>query len=204
MELDEKRSTALHRTGETASFEGMDANTFVAHIRNHYVDQFESFLERQTARHATGTAEVKIKLGQSSQLFRQLYCVDFAKNTDGQLGVVQFQPKSVLGFPPIAGEYGELVLNIEALRWDDVVIHHDLRRLPGEALEAWFQQWFDPDDERLAPDELMAGVIHSLLVMPGELTIDFGTAPADAFWALVDLLEIAGATELVITSSEAE
>jgi hypothetical protein len=32
----------------------------------------------------------------------------------------------------------------------------------------------------------------------------FGTAPADAFWALADLLEIAGATELVITSSEAE
>jgi len=109
-----------------------------------------------------------------------------------------------LGFDPISTTLGNADLNIERLRWDDVVIDHNGSLDAEQVLGRWFEKWFDPDDRRYLAGSELGNVIHSLAVEPGRLRIDFGSAAPDAFWEILDLLEKAGATQLSVSSSAVE
>lgn len=181
----------------------MDVTAFIARIRDHYVDQFRSFAEHQRANSTSGASEVKLQLGEHSKVFDRLYCADFVKNDGGAI-VVELQPDSFLSFEPIGGSFGPAALSIDHLRWDDVVIEHDLAALPAESLSRWFRLWFDPQDERHDETAELSGVIHSLIDQPHSISIDFGTADPEAFWDMLQLLDDAGATRIRIGSSRAE
>jgi hypothetical protein len=181
----------------------MDPTAFVTRIRDHYVDQFRTFAEQQRAGCTRGASEVKLQLSDKSGLFGRLYCVDFIKN-DGAQEVVELQPENILTFEPIVGTFGKASLSIEHLRWDDVLIRHDLDALPSDRLSRWFQLWFDPEDALRNPEAELSGIVHSLLVQPNCISIDFGTADPDAFWDMLQLLEDAGASRLEVNSSRAD
>jgi len=181
----------------------MDPTAFVARMRDHYVEQFAAFADDQRRGCTQGASEVKLQLSETSEVFQRLYCVDFIKN-DGGSEVVELQPAHVLSFDPIEGSINAASLSIEHLRCDDVVIYHDLATVPSGDLADWFRRWFDPDDGRHDEHEPLSNVIHSLLVQPNVLSIDFGTAPPEAFWEILDLLAEAGAHAIRVSSSRAE
>ena len=180
----------------------MDIVALIARARDHYVEQFEAFANAQSHNCTTGSPEVKLRLGDHSALFDRLCCVDFIKN-DGKTEVIELQPDRVLSFEPVLGSFGAASVTIEHLRWDDIVIHHDATELPSSGVADWFQLWFDPDDKRHNPTSRLSGIIHSLLVQPGELDIDLGSAPPEAFWDMLTLIERAGAKAIRVTSSRA-
>lgn len=173
------------------------AANLVKRVRDHYVAQFQAFVDEQEHADTPGASEVKIRLG-GGDLYQQLWCVDFIR---GQDQVVEFQPGKFLKFEPVSGSYGVARLSIAQLRWEDVVISHDLPAAPANEIAGWFRRWFDPDDERLDPSSSLGNVIHSLLIEPGTLHVDFGTASPDAFWELLDILEEAGAAKLQVHRS---
>jgi hypothetical protein len=181
----------------------MDPVAFVTRIRDHYVDQFRTFAKQQRAGCILGAAEVKLQLSEQSGLLDRLYCADFIKN-DGAQEVVELQPENFLAFEPIAGTFGKASLSIEHLRWDDVLIRHDLDEVPAGPLSHWFKLWFDPDDVRHDPSAQLSDVIHSVLLQPNCISVDFGTADPNAFWDILQLLEEAGATCLEVSTSRAE
>lgn len=181
----------------------MDPVSFVARIRDHYVDQFRAFAAQQRASCIQGASEVKLQLSEQSGLFDRLYCVDFIKNDDTS-EVVELQPENILTFKAITGAFGKASLLIEHLRWDDVLIQHDLDHLPHDELSRWFQLWFDPQDQRHDAAAEVSGTTHSMLIQPNSISIDFGTADPDAFWDILQLLEGAGAARIQISSSRAE
>jgi hypothetical protein len=146
---------------------------------------------------------VKLELEPGSRIFRSLSCADFVRN-DGEPEIIDFTPERVLSFEPITTSLGGAELTIEDLMWDDVVIHHNGSFDPEQALGAWFDRWFDPDDRRYMSGADLGNVIHSLVVEPRKLRIDFGSAAPESFWEVLNLLEVAGATQLQITSSVGE
>jgi hypothetical protein len=180
----------------------MDLTAFVTHARDHYVKQFEVFVQAQRQACTRGASEVKMRLGEKSEIFRHLYCVDFVKN-DGKTEIVELQPKHVLTFDPVSVSFSGAALSIERLRWDDVVIHHNLTTIPADELERWFDQWFDPDD-RHRSEAQASGFIHSLLVRPAVLSIDFGTSAHGALLDMLQILERGGATAIRVSSSIAD
>ena len=183
----------------------MDLASFIGRVRDHYVEQFEAFAADQARQSAQGASEVKLRLQETSQLFGRRYCVDFLKgDADGGPQVVEFQPARILSFSEVQGTVGDAALSVEHLRWDDVVIHHDAPNLEPDALLAWFERWFDPNDERHAVGGEISRVIHSMLVRPDVVSIDFGTAPPEAFVELLALLEEYGALSIRVTTSSAE
>ncbi|MGF9563371.1 hypothetical protein [Neorhizobium sp. JUb45] len=181
----------------------MDTADFLTRIRNHYVDQFRAFMEQQQAACSQGASEVKLQLGEQSELFERLYCVDFIKN-DGRHEIVDFQAENVLTFDPIVGTLGKTSLSIKCLQWDDVLIRHDLEGLPPDQLSHWFRFWFDPEDSRRDPNAELSETIHSMLIESNCISVDFGTANSGAFWEILQLLENAGATRIEVSSSRAE
>jgi hypothetical protein len=175
----------------------MDLLALIERVRNHYVDQFEIFVERQEQDATRGHAEVKFLIPEPTALHRRFACIDFVKNDDG-VEAVLFEPEHVLQFAPFSGVFGRMTLGVEALRWDVVAVHHDLPVAPQ--LDKWFQRWFDPEDERHDPSARLGGIIHSLNVIPGVVSIDFGSAPAEALWQLLEHFDMAGAKRLTINS----
>ena len=180
----------------------MNPAAFIISIQSHYLDQFRVFVEEQRRNCIQGSAEVKFQIGEESGLFRGLCCVDFIKN-DGQVEPAELQPDFVT-FEPISGRLGLAELLIEQLQWNDVVIHHTLAASPLDQIGAWFQHWFDPDDERYVEGAEFGNIIHSLSIRPKALSVDFGTASPDAFWSLLALLEAAGTAGLRISSSQTQ
>ena len=176
-----------------------NAQSFLSRIRNHYVEQLLIFIADQRFNSLRGEAEVKVEHEPGSALFRSLTCADFARN-DRAPELVEFTPERMLGFEPIHTTLGAADLRIEGLRWDEAVIEHNASFDAEQTLGAWFDRWFDPDDRRHNPGADLGNVIHSLMVEPGQLRVDFGSAAPDAFWELLNLLEKAGATELRVRS----
>lgn len=183
----------------------MNLAAFIGRVRDHYVEQFEAFASDQARESTQGASEVKLRLQETSELFGRVYCVDFLKaDADGGPRVVEFQPSRVLSFSEVEGSIGDAALSVEHLRWDDVVILHDAPMLPPDTLLAWFERWFDPNDQRHAVGGEISRVIHSMLVRPGMVSVDFGTAPPEAFVELLVLLEEHGALSIRVTTSGAQ
>lgn len=181
-----------------------DITAVIAGVRDHYVEQFKAFADRQRQDCEAGASEVKLQLSEQSRLFQRLYCVDFLRSDNGKATPVELLPDRFLKFDTLSGSFGATRLVIERLRWDDVMIRHDLNSLPSKELADWFEHWFDPEDRRLDQSAPLSGVIHSLLIQPGVVSIDLGTAPPEAFWDVLDVLERARATSIRVSSSRAE
>ena len=176
------------------------ATALTSQVRDHYVAQFEAFVAEQERLHPGG-AEIKAQLPGGTFL-RHRICIDYVVKATEQ--GVEFQPDKYLRFEPFSGSYGNARLTIEQLRWGDVLIDHDLPAPPERTLDNWFERWFDPDDARFDPDAAVGHIIHSVLIEPGLVSVDFGTAPVEAFWQLLDLLEEAGARKIRVHCTEGQ
>jgi hypothetical protein len=176
---------------------------FLSRLRDHYVDQLLVFIAEQRRNFPQGASEVKVELEPGSPIFRNLVCADFVRSQE-QPEIMEFEPDRLLGFDPVTASLGNAEVSFEHVRWDDVVIHHDAQTDLLQALGPWFEKWFDPDDRRYFAGFDLANVIHSLAVEPRKLSVDLGSAGADALWELLDLLERSGATAMRITSARAE
>jgi hypothetical protein len=173
-----------------------DFGDLVDRVREHYLEQFRDFVETQKGSCTVGVAEVKLGgLDGQSGFYRNVYCFDFASN-DGQLKLIEFGPDRYLSFDPFVARYERLILQVENLRWDDVVMDHDLEDLPAGAVETWFDRWYGPDDQK-------TNVIHSLVMKPRYISVDLSTAPSDALFEMIDLLEKSGVTSLQMRSGRA-
>lgn len=174
----------------------------IEQVRQRYHVAFSDFIARQLADCEQCGAEVKLELGESSHVYRRLYCADFVRN-DRQRQVIEFVPESVT-IEPFTMKFRATDVHVEGISWDAAVLSHDLENIPRAALNDWFDRWFDPDDTRFDPEADLQSVIHSLIVEEGALTVDFGSAPADAFDELLDLLSAAGARRIVVGDGRAD
>jgi len=171
----------------------------VVRVRDHYLEQFWELANQRASRCTVGTAELKIQLNGPSELYKRLYCVDYATK-DGEIEVFEFAVEKFLLFDPVTFDCGQATLVVDHLRWDDVMIEHDLPDVPADAVDKWFEHWFDPEDAADRQTE----IIHSLVLRPARITIDMGTAPPEALYGMLALLERAGARNLRITAGRAE
>jgi hypothetical protein len=176
-----------------------DFEDLVERVRDHYLAQFWALADQESKRCTNGTAELKIGLNGQSHFYKNRYCVDYATN-DGKIAVVEFVVEKFLMFDPVTFDCGRATLLVDHLRWGDVVIEHDLPDVPADAIEEWFERWFDPDDAAMRQTE----IIHALVLRPGQISLDMGTASPESLYDMLGLLEHAGARTLRITADSAE
>jgi hypothetical protein len=175
----------------------MSIDSMVRSIRDAYVDQFRTYAESRNDP-ATGRTEIKIKVNRSERLFRSLICVDYLRTTaDGPQPEI-FEPERQLYFDGFETDIGAVTVAFSSFGWDGVGIRYQSPRSAEEIFGAWFEHWFDPEDERLDPKALLNGNIHNIVLAEGMVSIDMGTAPPEAFHELIAAFEAAGVTRLEI------
>ena len=178
----------------------MDSEALISGVRDHYIQQFNAFVAFQVAKHSGGVAEVMFELPENDQLFRRLYCVDFAVNKDG-LTVIEMEPDRLLSFEPIRFVRAQAKVSIESLCWDDIIFKWGGCFVWTTAWSSWFEKWFDPDDRRTGKADEALGRIHSLSVEGNSAVVDFGTARPKAFWEFLDHLIASGVQEVRVSTS---
>jgi hypothetical protein len=175
---------------------------FVQGVRKHYLDQFLAFIAELRQCGTDGSPELKLKLKSDvGQPYKDFYCIDFAADP-GKPRLIEFQPDRYLTFAPIAFTLGGMSVRIVAFRWNDIIIRHDKPDLRPECFAEWFETWFDPDDKRHDPTVEPSGVIHAFGASEQSVSADLGSAPADAFWSLLETLEKAGVKNIQISHTE--
>lgn len=105
-------------------------------------------------------------------------------------------------FEQISCRFGDTRIIIESLNWGLTNLSHDAPAVSDEKVRRWFNYWFDPEDVRFDPETEFCGIIHQLAVEPGQVGVDFGTAPAEAIWDMLTLLRASGASVIIISSGD--
>jgi hypothetical protein len=173
----------------------------VERVREDYLNQFRAMVAQKRQSGSDGSPELKLQLNEASDLYRNVYCIDFVENP-AKPRLFDLKSDHSLGFAPVTGTLGGMTLRITGLKWDDVTITHDRPDLRPECLADWFETWFDPEDKRHDPAAELSSNIHSLMVSEQSVSADFGSAPVAAFWSLLDVLEKAGVKNVRISNEE--
>ncbi|MDX8536202.1 hypothetical protein RFM23_01045 [Mesorhizobium abyssinicae] len=173
-----------------------EVQELISRIRQKYVDQFVSAVGELAAT-SRGSHATEVKYANVDSFYRNFIAVDFVAN-DGQPDPQFINSDTYLKFSPdIHASIGGMNVSIAPFQWDQVRFSFDTRNLNGDLFDEWFQSWFDIDGERETRD-IVGNIIHSALLLDGQMTIDFGTAEVDAFWHLLHILSRSGIRSLAI------
>jgi hypothetical protein len=176
----------------------LGAVEFIARVRDTYVDQFRAFAEHQAAEGVEGASEIKLELERSDGVLNNLYCADFMMATGDGYEPILFQAENQLFFEPFEARIGAIDITFTSFGWDGIEIRYDSALTAEQILDDWHDYWFDPDDQRRDPDAFLTGNIHNVVVFDGGVSVDMGTAPAEAFWDLLEAFDAAGVMRLEI------
>jgi hypothetical protein len=102
---------------------------------------------------------------------------------------------------------GTLEIRMLPFRWDEcrVRILDPIVLEAWEPLISWFLRWFDPEDRKSADERGLCGEVHELSDPLQELfgmvvTVDFGSAPVEAFEEFLDALRDLGVRKVQLGS----
>lgn len=135
-----------------------------------------------------------------------LYRVDLILHErEGKSEFVDISYEIVVNFAPMELTRGNLTVHLNPFQWLAVEFELQKGELKSlDSLQAWSKKWLlDQGPEQTRPFEL-SNVIHSVSRVrtdhQGRTTfdVDFGTAPKESFWELLDVLDASGITELCV------
>jgi hypothetical protein len=110
-------------------------------------------------------------------------------------------PEMVMRFEPVSFEHSGLSVLLYPFQWDDVAISfEEPADLDLRPLLEWFAEWYREDDDG---DGELLGVVHSLSTLETtngtvRFTADLGSAPVEAFDALLDAIAALGVKSVVV------
>lgn len=164
-------------------------------VRDKYIASFHKLWQQLESQGRKIAPEIRIELSRSSEhdLYRQ-YVMDFLeRRPDGTVGSIEMSCDPVETTVPglaIAGPVG----------WNGITFACNGSTFHEVDLLNWGNRWIHDESPALGPQDGLTGVIHSVAspeLVGGniEFTVDFGSAPMEAF---DELLRSLGGTILSI------
>lgn len=185
----------------------MSVVSLISAERERYAEYFETVAANVASKAAACTRELLISINNDALSFpyRYLRTDLIEKNSDGSDQIYEVwldppQDREARGF-----KLGPVSVEIYPFTWCSAQIVFD-RPLPDLGkLEAFLTAWLDVDDLRTGTTGV-ANAIHSASPVETNgqlwyLTIDFGTATADALLDLIDFLANEGMVDRIIITS---
>ena len=179
----------------------------ITSTREQYLEGYRTTLRQQRDAKADFAVELPVmaqggpaELPEDYRVFR----VDFIWRENGQARVGVFQA----GEHAIGGacqtEYPDgQVVRVVNLRWDDCEFRCAPAANVDGPLREWLKRWSDREGNKQADEDGLSSVVHSTTPPQsspdGKLfgfAVDFGSAPPEAFTALVATLFAAGVREI--------
>ncbi|AZV77201.1 hypothetical protein EBB79_04390 [Parasedimentitalea marina] len=171
-------------------------------LRSTYITQFEAVYERHGGQDAGIHPEIAFEI--SGATYKNLYVVDFVKrDTTSQ------DAGTAIEVSPTSFAYGgngefkshDLQISVGNISWDGVSFYLDTAPVALEGIDAWFDYWIDLDATRQKQDVVVSQILHSVIIEPDQIHVDFGTAPVSALTELLNILHNSGVQNITLRSS---
>lgn len=188
----------------------MSVVSIVSAERDRYASYFETAFEDVRRGNAQSVRELLLSINNETLPYPYRYLRVDALGTrpDGTPQPYEFwldpSPEAeARGF-----QLGPVTVEIHPFTWCATQVAFDRAPDIGK-LEGFLEAWLDTDDARATGDSGSSNAIHSATPVEsnGELsylTVDFGTAPADALLDLIDFLANEGADRIIVVSHPRE
>lgn len=185
----------------------MSVVTIISAERDRYAAYFETVAANMAAKGTAFARELLISINNEALAYPYRYfradLIEKAVDGSDQFYEVWLDPSQ--DFEATGFQLGQVRIEIYPFTWCDVQIAFD-RPLPSlSKLEEILTAWLDIDETKTSPTGV-ANAIHaaSQVETNGQLwylTIDFGTASADALLDLIDFFANEGKAERIIITS---
>ncbi len=175
--------------------------------RSEYLTHYRSAIARQRALHDKFAPEVLFELSDRVHLHRRLYRVDIVATDDGKHSVIEANLDRATSLEVSVLLPRGSQVTIRPFVWNGAVFR--ARGAGPVEVDSWFMRWADIEDKNGGDGDGLGGVIHSLHVTEQgddrvDYSVDFGSAPIQAFDDFVELLVSAGVTQIEVSSPHLE
>src|SRR5258705_4891542 len=185
----------------------MDLYSLLDAGRSHYLQVYRSSLAEYRQRFNPSAPELWIEPnGSKSPAPYSYYRLDLASGavSPPNLTDVNVDPHAVIepcSFQAVRG----MQVTLSTFVWNGVEIRSQTVPKDPLCITPWVEKWFDINESRIADQDGLAGIIHSVthpeVTATGwSVAVDFGSAPLDAVRELIVVLREAGLTELEMGS----
>ena len=177
----------------------IDIAAVVSDAQAHHIDQFLAFVQNSSEGCDSCGAELRFQVP-NTPLFNEHYVVDFFVNEGSRPGAREVITEPLPGFVEQDESIRGLQVRMAPFAWDAVRFEWEGGMVDDDLAAGWFDRWVDPNDARYVEGRIFGEIAHSLTIERNEASIDFGSAPPQAFWDWLEVLRGSGVNHVSISS----
>ena len=176
--------------------------------REQYLSIYLRGIADAKTEHELAVPEVKVELSNEkvSKAYRY-YTLDIFCRDGEKAGPVEVNLKAAESFEPINENWQGIDVTLHPFVWNGLEFRTDGDLSDDARLVTWMMKWMDIEDQKVKDENLLSGIVHNVTapekVKSGwSFSVDFGSAPLDAFVELIEAIRGAGAKTLQLGSFE--
>ena len=181
----------------------IDIAATVIDVQAHHADQFLAFVHDSSEGCELCGAELRFQVP-NTPLFEGHYVVDFFVNEGPRPGAREVITEPLLGLVEQEESIQGLRVRMAPFAWEAVRFEWESSTVDDGLVAGWFDRWVDPNDARYVEGRLLGEIAHSLMIEQGGASIDFGSAPPQAFWDWLEVVRASGIASVTIGSDRRE
>lgn len=174
--------------------------------RENYRLVYLEAIREARGRHEAAVPEVKVHT--TLEKFRKPYrhyALDILCRRGDQSSPIEVNLAAAGAFDPVSERWQRLDVTLHPFVWNGLEFRLDGDLADDAALVAWMDRWMDIGDSKPKDESGLAEIVHNV-TQPERtqggwsFSVDFGSAPLDAFVELIDVVRASGAKKLDLGS----
>ena len=160
------------------------------------------------ARRAHDVAVAEVKVVTTLEKFRKpyrYYTLDIFCRRGDKSGPIEVNLTAASGFDPVSESWKGLDVTLHPFVWNGLEFRLDGDLADDAALVVWMDRWMDTGEKKPKDENHLSEIVHNVTqperTQDGwSFSVDFGSAPLDAFVELIDVVRASGAKKLELGS----
>jgi hypothetical protein len=174
--------------------------------RENYLAIYLRAISEARRAHDVAVAEVKVETTQEK--FRKpyrYYTLDIFCRRGDKSGPIEVNIAAASPFPPIREDWQGLDVTLHPFVWNGLEFRLDGDLADDARLVAWMGKWMDIAEKKPKDANRLSQIAHNVTQPEKKragwsFSVDFGSAPLDAFVELIEVVRASGAKKLELGS----
>jgi len=174
--------------------------------RENYHSVYVRAIAEARGQHDVAVPEVKVET--TKEKLRKpyrYYTLDIFCRRGDKSGPIEVNLAAASAFPRARENWQGLEVTLHPFVWNGIEFRLDGNLADEAALLAWMERWMDIPETKPKDENRLSQIVHNVTqperTQSGwSFSVDFGSAPLDAFVELIDVLRASGARKLELGS----
>jgi hypothetical protein len=174
--------------------------------RENYLAIYLRAISQARRMHEVAVPEVKVESTEAK--FRKpyrYYTLDIFCRRGDKSGPIEVNIAAAGAFPRVSENWQGLDVTLHPFVWNGLEFRLDADFADDAALVAWMDKWMDIAEKKPKDNNRLSQIVHNVTqperTQAGwSFSVDFGSAPLDAFVELIDVVRASGAKRLELGS----